>query len=119
MRGLWERLQAETEEATEEVDDEDSEDDGDGGKGSDDVSNEVTAGESRPSVEVEFTCEKTGLVPFSLLGIHGQLEPLRKNTRGKKNKTANQKIRTRPKKGFATEREKVLQEEELFFIIWH
>lgn len=45
--------------------------------GSDDESNEVTDGGSRPSVEVELTCENMGLV-LLFLGIHGQLKPLRK-----------------------------------------
>lgn len=82
------------------------------------MSNEVTAGESRPFVEVEFTCEKTGLVPFSLLGIHGQLKPLQKNTRGKKLKQPIRKLENY-RQGLATERENVLVEEDLFSIIWH
>lgn len=64
VRGMWKRLQGETDEATEEsmmrmmkvmikVK---------RWRESDDVSDEVTAGGSRPSAEVELTCEEMGLV---------------------------------------------------------
>lgn len=69
---------------------------GDGG-GDDVKSNEVTAGGSRPSVEVELTCEKMGLVLFFFSFFRHTWSTgatAEKHKRGKKFKTANQNIRT-------------------------